>query len=68
MRTAAKEAERDPDSIEITAGGAWDLEGAQRFAEMGVDRLVVPALGRDPEKRLAFVDKFGEDVIAKVGR
>lgn len=66
-RGAAKEAGRDPDAIEITAGGAWDLEGAQRLAELGVDRLVVPALGRDPVKRLAFVDKFGEDVIAKVG-
>lgn len=67
MRAAAKDAGRDADAIEVTAGGAWDLEGAQRFAEMGIDRLVVPALGRDPEKRLAFIEKFAEDVIAKVG-
>jgi probable F420-dependent oxidoreductase len=63
MRQAAEEAGRDPDAIEITAGGAWDLEGAEKMAEAGVDRLVVPALGRDPEKRLGFLDKFGAEVI-----
>lgn len=67
MRQEAESCGRDPDSIEVTAGGAWDLEGAQRLADAGVNRLVVPALGRDPQKRLAFVEKFAEDVIGPLG-
>src|SRR5438477_1279364 len=49
MRRAAKDAGRDADAIEVTAGGAMDLDGVKQFAEMGVERIVVPPFGWDTE-------------------
>lgn len=66
MRKAAADAGRDPASIEVTAGGAIDPEGIARYADLGVDRMVVPAFGRTLEARLEFIQTFGENVIAKV--
>jgi hypothetical protein len=64
MRTAALEAGRDPDAIEVTTGGAMDVESSRAFGDLGVSRLVIPALGRDPDKMAAKLRQFGEDVIA----
>ncbi|HEX9969504.1 MAG TPA: LLM class F420-dependent oxidoreductase [Acidimicrobiales bacterium] len=64
MRKAAVDAGRDPDAIEITAGGAMDVEGAKRYADLGVDRLVVPPLGFDVETLRTQLADFGERVIA----
>ena len=66
LRGAAEEAGRDPDAIEITAGGAIDPDGIARYAALGVARMVVPAFGRTLDARLEFLDTFGRDVIAKV--
>ncbi len=66
MRRAAREAGRDPDAIEVTTGGAMDVEGARRYADAGVDRLVVPPLGFDLDTLERQLGEFGENVIAKL--
>ena len=64
MRKAAVDAGRDPEAIEITTGGAMDVEGAKRYADLGVDRLVIPPLGFDVETLRTQLAEFGERVIA----
>lgn len=66
MRAAAAEAGRDAEAIEVTAGGAMDVDGAKRFADIGVSRLVIPPLGFDLETLKTSLGSFGENVIAKV--
>ena len=66
MRAAAKDAGRDPHAIGVTAGGAMDLEGVKRLADLGVTRVVVPNLGGDPETWKSALGAFAENVIAKV--
>lgn len=62
-RTAAKEAGRDPDEIEITAGGFPDPELIKKLRDLGVSRLTVPPPSFDPSdiKRAMteLVEKFG---------
>lgn len=53
MRTAAEEVGRDPDTVEVTAGGMAvlgpDPAGAlARLEEIGVHRIVIPPLSFDP--------------------
>lgn len=48
MRKAAEEAGRDADSIEVTCGGRPDPALVERYAELGVSRLMVPPPGFDP--------------------
>jgi probable F420-dependent oxidoreductase len=64
MRKAAVDAGRDPDAIEVTAGGAFDVETAKRYRDLGVSRLVVPPLGFDVETLRTQLADFGERVIA----
>jgi probable F420-dependent oxidoreductase len=70
MRKAALDAGRDPDTIELTVGGAAafgpDPVGALReLEEMGVSRVVIPPLGRKAHDIGPALAKFAEDVIAK---
>ena len=65
MRESATGAGRDPDKIEITAGGAFDLDGVKKFADLGVDRMVVPPLGFDLESLKKTIGDFADSVIAK---
>ena len=65
MRRAAKDAGRDADAIEITAGGAMDVDGIKRFADAGVSRMIVPPLGFDLETLKQQLGTFSENVIAK---
>jgi len=67
MTRAAKDAGRDPDAIEVTAGGAMDVDGIKAFADLGVRRLVLPPLGFDLETLKQQLGNFAENVIAKVG-
>ena len=67
MRAAATEAGRDPDAIEVTAGGALDVDSVKAMAAQGVDRMVVPVLSYDPDDLPRALDRFAEDVISKVG-
>ena len=70
MRDAAEEAGRDPDAIEITCGGNGvfgpnGLEEAAALAELGVDRIVVPAFlfyGGTADALAAY----GDEIIARV--
>ncbi|MDQ1402947.1 MAG: hypothetical protein QOG03_1263 [Actinomycetota bacterium] len=55
MRKAAVDVGRDPEAIEVTAGGALDPDGIKRYADLGVSRMVVPPIGRDLESRQAFL-------------
>lgn len=66
MRKAAVDADRDPDAIEVTAGGAMDVDGVRRYEDLGVSRLVIPPLGFDVETLRTQLAQFGENVIAKV--
>jgi probable F420-dependent oxidoreductase len=66
MRASATEAGRDPAAIEITAGGALDLGGVRRFADLGVGRVVIPPLGFDLETLKSTIGNFAESVIQKV--
>jgi probable F420-dependent oxidoreductase len=66
MRASATEAGRDPAAIEITAGGALDAGGVQRFADLGVGRVVIPPLGFDLETLKSTIGNFAESVIQKV--
>ena len=65
MRGAAGAAGRNPDTIEVTAGGGKDLEEVKRAADMGVSRLVIPAFGRDLDGVRATLGAFGDGIIAK---
>jgi probable F420-dependent oxidoreductase len=67
MRASAKDAGRDPDTIEVTAGGVMDLDGVKRFADAGVDRIAIPPLGWDPDTLREQLGRFSEQVIEKAG-
>jgi probable F420-dependent oxidoreductase len=64
MRTAATEAGRDPDGIEITSGGGLDLDSIKRAADLGVTRYTIPPLGFDLETLRTQLGKFSDTVIA----
>ncbi|MGH8984024.1 MAG: LLM class F420-dependent oxidoreductase [Acidimicrobiia bacterium] len=67
MRASAIEADRDSDAIEVTAGGAFDIDGVKRFADLGVDRVVIPPLGFDLETLARALGEFSDNVIEKAG-
>lgn len=66
MRQAATEAGRDPDAIEVTAGGAMDPEAVKRYADLGVGRIVIPPLAFDAEGIGPALRRFADEVITKV--
>jgi probable F420-dependent oxidoreductase len=43
----AERAGRDPSRLEITVGSKPDLESVERWAGLGVDRVVIPPIGTD---------------------
>lgn len=65
-RASAKDAGRDPDAIEMTCGGAMDLEGVKKFADSGADRLVVPAFGSSEEQYKQMLGAFADNVMSKL--
>jgi probable F420-dependent oxidoreductase len=72
VRTAAEEHGRDPDAIELTAGGRGTpgdqgVEEVRALAELGVDRVVIPPLAFDPDGLRDALARFGDEVIAKAG-
>ncbi len=66
MRSAAREAGRDPETIEITCGGRPDLASIRRYAEMGVSRFTIPPPAFEPVGLREGLDRFAEDVMSKV--
>jgi probable F420-dependent oxidoreductase len=65
-RKAAKDAGRDADVIEITAGGAPTLEFAKRLEDLGAHRLVIPPLSFDPDDIKRALGEFSKNVIEKM--
>jgi len=68
MRAAADKAGRDPDAIEITAGGQEvvgpdALEVVEKLAKLGVDRIVVGPPTFDPAAIGDALAEFAEQVI-----
>jgi probable F420-dependent oxidoreductase len=64
VRTEAERAGRDPDAIEFTAGGARTVAHAERFAALGVDRLVVALRAKEGSELQDEIGAFGSDMIA----
>jgi probable F420-dependent oxidoreductase len=65
MRKTATEHGRDPDAIEVTAGGGLDLDSVKSAADLGVHRYTVPPLAFDLENLRTRLGAFSETVIAK---
>ena len=70
MRATAVEHGRDPDAIEITAGGngalgSKELDEVKALSDLGVSRVIVPPLAFDPEGQRTAFARYGEDVIAR---
>jgi probable F420-dependent oxidoreductase len=65
MRAAARDAGRDPDAIEVSAIGGFDLDAVKRYADLGVTRCVLPPLGFDLDTLRTQLGAFSENVIAK---
>ena len=70
VRETAREHGRDPASIELTAGAAAIGSGAadvvRELADLGVDRVVIPAFPfwRDTAESIA---RYGDEVIGPLG-
>jgi probable F420-dependent oxidoreductase len=64
VRAEAEKAGRDPDTIELTAGGARTVADAERFADLGVDRLVIALRAKEGAELEDEIAAFGADVIA----
>jgi probable F420-dependent oxidoreductase len=70
MRSTAREHGRDPDAIEVTAGGngalgSKALDEVKALADLGVSRVVVPPLAYDPEGQRSAFATYGDEVIAR---
>jgi probable F420-dependent oxidoreductase len=69
MRSAAVDAGRSADRIEITTGAPTDLAEAKRLAELGVHRFIISARGSsgdiDGVRRL--VGEFAESIVSPLG-
>jgi probable F420-dependent oxidoreductase len=63
MRSAAQDAGRDPDAIEVTTGTSVraDVDMVRRYEDLGIERLVIPNAG--PERLRVFAD----EVITPLG-
>ncbi len=71
MRTAAEEAGRDPDAIEVTAGtlavfGDDPLGAVAELVEVGVHRVAVPPLAFDPATVGDALADFSNRVISRL--
>jgi probable F420-dependent oxidoreductase len=70
LRAVAKDNDRDPDSIEVTAMWRFDKdpngETIGAFRDLGVARLLVPVFALGSEGPLAGLDRLGNDIIAKL--
>lgn len=64
-RATAVEAGRDPDAIELTAGGATDPEAIRRLEDLGVDRVVISPPGFDLDSLRDELYRFADDVVAR---
>ena len=64
VRAEAEKHGRDPQSIEMTVGGARTVAEAETMAKLGVDRLTIAIRSKEPEAVRDELGAFGQDVIA----
>lgn len=70
LHEAAREAGRDPQSVEISAMWNYRREGAdsvQRYADLGVARLIIPVQALGDDGPAAGLDRLADEAIAKHG-
>ncbi len=65
-RSSAVEAGRDPEKIELTAGGIPSLDFAKYLADLGADRMVVAPPTFDPSDLKRALGELSEDLIQKL--
>ena len=65
VREEARRVGRDPGTIEITVGGGRTVAEAERFARLGVDRLVIAVRAKEMDAVRDELAMFGKDVIAQ---
>lgn len=65
-RKAAKEAGRDPDSIELTAGGPPNIDFAKQLEDLGVSRLVTFPPTFDPADMKRALGELHDNLISKL--
>jgi probable F420-dependent oxidoreductase len=66
MRRHAEKNGRDPDAIEVTAGGAMDPAGIEKLRDLGVSRVVLPPLAFDADGIRSALEQFRTNVMEKV--
>ncbi|HEX9682894.1 MAG TPA: LLM class F420-dependent oxidoreductase [Acidimicrobiales bacterium] len=67
MRDAANDAGRNPDDIELTTGARATPDEIKQLGEdLGVDRVVIPPLGFDLGSLRQGLERYADEVIAKV--
>ena len=66
MKRAAKDAGRDPDAIEVTTGGGWDVDAAKALEDQGVSRIVFPPPTFDPNDMGRALGEISENFIQKI--
>jgi probable F420-dependent oxidoreductase len=64
VQVEAEKLGREPRSIEITVGGARTVAEAERFAQLGVDRLTIALRAKELEATRDELGTFGDEVIA----
>jgi probable F420-dependent oxidoreductase len=69
LATLQKECDRlgrKAGEIEITAGGAMDIDGIRRFEDLGVSRIAIPPPAFDPDGVRSGLREFADRVITKL--
>jgi alkanesulfonate monooxygenase SsuD/methylene tetrahydromethanopterin reductase-like flavin-dependent oxidoreductase (luciferase family) len=68
LRAACKAAGRRFEDLEISVAprGKVDRDTAKRFADAGVDRLILLHGTRDEPSLLSFIEASGRDLIGKI--
>ena len=64
VHAAARDAGRNPESIEITYGYDPNADTVKRYADLGVSRWILSAWGQDLESCKRLMGKLGDTVIA----
>jgi probable F420-dependent oxidoreductase len=65
VRAEAEKYGRDPQSIEMTVGGARTVAEAEVMAKLGVDRCTIAIRSHEPEAVRDELGTFGEQVISQ---
>ena len=66
MAESARQHGRDPSSIEITCLGCPDLQSAERYASLGVHRMVIAAKDHDLHALDGALGRFADAVMGRV--